>query len=164
MKTRILLAAAVLCALAPATGFAQTTRTATATITIPTVLFLDVTGTAINFANPTDAEFTAGVITTGTTSALTHRGNVVHNVTVHASTAAMLVSGTPSAKSASDLEWSLNGGTWAGLSTTAATVVSAAAAGAHSGASTVSYRMNLNLANDVPATYTLGFVYSVVAN
>lgn len=72
---------------------------------------------------------------------------------------------TVTPKPSTDLQWSPDAGTtWAGLSTTAATVATALARGANTGAATVSYKMLLNATSDMPGDYDIGFTYTIIAN
>jgi hypothetical protein len=139
---------------------------ATATVTIPTVLSVSLTGNSFNFA-PTQSEFDAGVMNASGSSTLSTKGNVQHAIEIAADNATFTYSGTQTdpSKPASDLEWSSDGGTnWTGLTTTAAQVGSNLARGAHASAATVDYHVLLSYANDVPGTYSLGFTYTVIAN
>lgn len=163
--TGVIAATALLLAAAPSYAAAQTSESATATITVPTVLFLDIDVNAVDFPDATSADFEAGNITFGTTTTLEHNGNVTHDVEIASTTGFFQNSGgTDSSKPASDLEWSLdNGSSWnTGLGTTATDVVTAAAAGAHT--ESVDYRLLLDYATDAPDTYDLEFTYTIVAN
>lgn len=139
-------------------------QNATATVTIPTVLAINLTGNSFDF-NPTQTEFDAGVMGATGTSTLSTRGNVPHDIDITAGTNTFGYSGTYTdpAKAASDLEWSTGSG-WTGLSTTAAPVVQGLSRGVNANAATVSYQLLLSYDNDVPGTYTLNFTYTVVAN
>ena len=150
---------------------AQSSVNASASITIPTVLEINVTNTTVGFPTPVLADFTTGSILSNTgSSSVSTRSNVVHDVEVVTAggVTTMTYAGTQTpapTKAASDLEWSTDGGsTWTGLSDTPADVLTALARGAHSNAASVDYRMLLDLATDAPGTYSLAFVYSVVAN
>lgn len=166
MRKTILAAMAVLTVSAGALSAqnpAVESRSGTATITIPTLLHIDVTNLAVTFDSPSFDDFTAGSIGANSgASVIDTRGNVVHDVTIEADNAAMT---GPYAKPATDLEWSVDGGsTWSGLSTTAADVATAVSRGANSGVASVVYQMLLREADDVPGSYSLDFTYTVVAN
>jgi hypothetical protein len=143
-------------------------QNATATVTVPMILSISLTGNSFDFV-PTQTDFDADSMAAGGTSVLSTRGNVPHEIDITADAAAFSFTedtGHPYAdpnKPASDLHWSAGSG-WTPLSTTAAPIVQNLARGAHASAATVSYYLMLNYANDVPGTYTLGFTYTVVPN
>ena len=154
-------------AMSVATGVeAQTTAAASASITIPTLLTIGVTNTTVAFAQPAFTDYDAGSIAAAATSVISTRGNLVHDVTVASNAAAFTWAGTGTDpnKTAADLEWSTDGSTWTGLTTTATDVATALGRGQNANAATVSYRMLLDEANDIPGTYSLNFTYTVVAN
>lgn len=143
---------------------AQTSVPATASITIPTLLSIEVSETTVTFPTPDLDDYTAGSIDMSSgASVVGTRGNITHRVTISADAATMT---GPSAKPASDLEWGTggSGGSFAGLSTTAADVVADLVRGTHASAAEVSYRMVLDEAADEPGTYSLAFTYTVLAN
>ena len=146
---------------------AQTSASASAGITIPTLLKLTVTNTTVTFGSPTFTDYDAGEI--GMSSAATvidTRGNVSHDVQIAAGGANMTYTGshTPAAKPVSDLQWSTDGATWTGLSTTATNVATALARGTNAGAATVQYKMLLDAVDDMPGDYDVSFTYTIVAN
>ena len=143
--------------------YGQTTANATASITIPQVLFVEISTNTIAFNQPDGTDYETGNIGANNTMDLTHKGNIVHDVELTADNANF--SSVSNAKPASDLEWSKNGGaSWTGASTAAVDVVTAAAKGAHVNAETLSYRVLLDYSTDEPDTYTLGLTFTVVAN
>lgn len=165
---KIMLAFVALVAFVPglaAQNPAVDNRTATATITIPTLLHIDVSELAITFASPTFDDFDATeILASSAPSVIDTRGNVAHDVTIQASAATMTSTGAGT-KPAGDLQWSADAGTsWNALTTSAVDVVTALTTGSHSGAATVDYKMLLDETTDLPGTYTLQFVYTVVAN
>jgi hypothetical protein len=163
MKTKLLPLALLLCA--PAAASAQAQQPATVTVTVPSVLDLDVTGATITFPVPTEADLKAGVIGPTSTTALSHRANVRHSLTVHASSPTMSFSGAAAtAKPVGDLEWSLDGTTWRPMTTSPAQVISSAAPGRHDAARTISYRLRLNHATDAPGTYAATLVFAIAGN
>ncbi|MFW5946971.1 MAG: hypothetical protein ACOCUW_00650 [Gemmatimonadota bacterium] len=137
-------------------------RTATATITIPTLLHIDVTNTAVAFPQPSFDDFDVGhVDASSPASVIDTRGNVVHDVTIAADAATFT---GPWEKPADDLGWSLDGSSFTNLTTTEADVATGVAQGSNSNVATVSYRMALDQANDVPGDYSLDFTFTVVPN
>lgn len=141
---------------------AQTSESATASVSINQVLYLDVTNTNVTFSEPTASDFNSGEILSSVQSDITHRANIVHDVEVAAD--ASNFSGGSGSKPASDLHWSLDGSTWTPLSTTAADLVTGVAPGAYDNAETVSYKLLLDYSTDEPGSYSLGFTYTIVAN
>jgi hypothetical protein len=142
---------------------AQTVQ-GTATITIPTLLSIDVTNVSVTFPSPDLDDYTTGYVDMSSgTSVVSTRGNVQHDVTIAADAAAMT---GPTAKPASDLQWGTggSGGGFAGLSTSAADVATGLARGTNDAVAEVTYRMLLDEAADEPGTYSLAFTYTVVAN
>ncbi len=172
MKKLLLLTAAVamFCATArtadaQATGIGTTSASvpATAQLTIGSILFISIDNNNITFPTPTATEFGLGLVDGNETSTLTYFGNVAHDVEIKANAAAFTASGGSSyAKPATDLEYSVDGGTFASISTTEADVVSGNPAGG--GSTTVDYQILLDESLDVPGTYDLGFTYTVVPN
>lgn len=145
---------------------AQTTASANASITIPTLLSIDVDALAVTFDQPDFADYDAGFVQSVVTSVIDTRGNVVHDVTIEADAATMSYSAGPGPdplKPASDLQWDAGSG-WSGLTTTAVDVVAGLARGVNAGAASVTYRILLDEAADIPGTYSLDFTYTVVAN
>lgn len=149
---------------------AQTSVNGSASITIPTVLYISAANTGVAFAAPTAENFGAGFVNSTTTTAITHRANVRHSVTVAAAAPTMTATGgaagadaARAAKPASDLRWSTDGSTFTGLTTSAAPIRSGMARGAYSDLN-VNYRMALSYADDTPGTYGLNFVYTIVAD
>lgn len=138
---------------------------ASAQITIPQVLYLDVTNTTVTFDQPTAADFTSSGDGTATkpatsgTSVVTHGGNVGHSVEIAATSADFNGPGTT--KPSTDLEWSTGSG-WNGLTSAAADVV-APTGGPALGNTSVDYRMQIDLTTDEPGTYDLDFTYTIVA-
>lgn len=163
-----LVAALALVATSATTAHAQSaTANATATIDIPTVLFIDVSDTQIDFGSPGQSDFEAGFISTTEQSVITTKGNVAHDLTIAADNATF--SGGSGNKSSTDLLWSASGditapGDGNGLSTSATAIQSGLAQGAHPDVATVDYGMLLDYATDSPAQYTLNFTYTVVPN
>lgn len=147
-----------------ATTVAAQTVSGSAQVTIPQILAFSVTNTTMTLT-ATEADFTSGFVAPTTSSSVSTRGNVPHIVTLSADAAYFTDSDADPAndKPASDLEWALDGGTWNGLSTTDATVLSLGR-GSHMNVGTVDYRILLDLANDQPDTYGLSFTYTLTAN
>lgn len=141
---------------------------ATASVTVPQVLSIAVTNKSIAFPNATSTDFDNGYVNTTTSSSIDTKGNVVHDVTVQADAATFTYTGTQTdpSKPASDLEWSNDGGSsWTALDDVSAVdVATGLARGENVGAASISYRIALALATDVPGDYSLGFTYTIVAN
>lgn len=138
-------------------------RTATASITIPTLLHIDVSNLTVDFPNPSFDDFDAGFVDATTDpSQIDTRGNVLHDVQIAADFASFT---GPYAKPAGDLRWSIDGGTsWTDLTTSTTDVATAVSRGANTNVATVNYRMRLNATDDIPGDYSLDFTYTVVAN
>ena len=172
MKKLLLLTAAVAMfgatartANAQATDFGTTSATvpASAQLVIGSILFISIDANNITFPTPTATEFAAGVVDGNETSTLTYFGNVPHDIEIKANASAFTPSGASSyAKPASDLEYSVDGGSFAPISTTAADVVTGNPAGP--GSTTVNYQILLDEGLDVPGTYDLGFTYTILPN
>lgn len=165
-----LLAATGLLLFAAIPATAQTSVNGSASITIPTVLYISAANTSVGFTAPTADNFDAGYVNSTTTTAITHRANVRHSVTVAAAAPTMTATGgaagadaARAAKPAADLRWSTDGSTFSGLTTSAAAVRSGVARGAYSDLA-VNYRMALSYADDTPGTYGLNFIYTIVAD
>lgn len=144
------------------------TAAASASITIPELLSINVTNTTIAFAQPAFTDYDAGEIGTATTSSISTRGNVAHDVTVASNAAAFTYgggAGPDPLKPAADLQWSTDAGTsWNGLTTLAVDVLTNLGRGQNANAATVAYKMALDETVDIPGTYSLAFTYTVVAN
>lgn len=170
MRNRIAsLAVALLLVVAGvATAEAQST-TATAEINIPTVLFMDVSGTTVNFTDPTASDFENGVIPADNSTTIDTKGNVAHDVTVQAE--ADNFTGGSGNKPATDLVWSTSGavsapgdGSSVPQSSGSPVDVATGLSQGNPSAITVDYGVLLDYGTDEPATYTLDFTYTVVAN
>jgi hypothetical protein len=135
-----------------------------ASILIPTLLHIEVTNVTVAFPSPDLAAWTAGQVDMSSgASVVSTRANVGHDVTIEADAGTMT---GPTAKPASDLQWGTagTGGSFLGLTTSAADVVSGLARGTHATAAEVWYRMLIDEASDEPGTYSLAFTYTIVAN
>lgn len=146
------------------TAQATAAQTATATVTIPSVLAINVTNTAIAF-NPTATNFAAGFVPGENASGIQTRGNVSHDLTIQANDGSFTYSGSTSpapTKAASDLLWSTDGTNFNSISTTQQ-ALGTFNRGVNS-AATVYYRVALDYLDDAPGQYTLGFTYTITAN
>jgi len=161
---------------------AQVTVNASASITVPAVLYLGVTNTAVGFAAPTATEYNQGYAAQNTgASVISHRGNVRHDVRIWTDQANMTGSAGTFAtdpvranKPVADLLWSNDGFTSSHPLTQAATaaaatgadqvIVNQAARGVYDNAQTINFRMNLSYTNDTPGTYSINFFYTAIAN
>jgi len=171
MLKSLALAAFALVLAAPAMAQPNTSASVTATLTIPTILHIGVSSSAVAFTG-NYAAYESGYASGSATTTVGHRGNVRHSVSL-ASTAATFTATNPTPtsttdpartnKPASDLTYQVGSGAWTGVSTTAATVVSGASRGSHTGP-TVGYRVALAYAQDTPGTYTLGLTYTIAAD
>lgn len=145
-----------------------TSANGNASVSVPEVLSLTVTNTAIAFGSATATDIDNGFINTSTTSTIDTRANVLHDVTIQADAEFFTYSGTQTDpnKPASDLRWTNDGGaSWTPLDDgSAADVATSLARGENAGAATIGYQLALSLAGDVPGDYSLGFTYTVVAN
>ncbi len=159
MHKFLVIAAAVLLS-APAQAAAQQQQTVTASITIPQLLYIDISSPTISFAVPTEADFNTGSIAALELTTVMYRGNVPHSVVLTAESPTF--NGGSNTKVAEDLLWSIDGSTWTGLSTSAAKLVAGAPQGQDQ--KVVSYALKLDYAKDQPATYTIAFTYSIVAD
>lgn len=137
-----------------------------ASIVIPTLLHIEVSNVTVAFPTPDLAAWNAGQVDMSSgASVVSTRANVGHDVTI-AADAATMDGPAGTTKPASDLQWGTAGagGSFTGLTTTAADVVSALARGTHGTAAEVWYRMLIDEATDEPGTYNLAFTYTIVAN
>ncbi|MGK7312783.1 MAG: hypothetical protein ACN0LA_11150 [Candidatus Longimicrobiales bacterium M2_2A_002] len=143
---------------------ATASQSATATVTIPSVLAINVTNTSIAF-NPNAANFAAGFVAGESASGIQTRGNVSHDLTIEADDGTFTYSGTETpapTKAASDLLWSTDGTNFNPISTTQQ-ALGTFSRGVNS-AATVYYRVALDYLEDAPGEYTLGFTYTITAN
>lgn len=144
---------------------AQTTVNGTASITVPAVLSLAVTGTP-TFGSPNVSNFDAGEIAANAAGTITHKANVTHQVLVKAATDFFQKSaGGNSDKPVADLEFSVNGGNWVSLAANAATAGNAIlSANRGSTSEPIQFRMKLRYTTDAPDTYNVAYVYTIIAN
>lgn len=147
------------------------TQTATASISVPIVLYMNVTNTSIAFGNATANDFSAGYRDAATSSVVSAGGNVTHSVTLQANAANFTPSNTVTGytawnKPATDLHWSTDGFASSNnaASTSATALASGASAGFNASLATISYRMLLDWGNDTPGDYSLGMTYTVAAD
>lgn len=152
-----------------ATAEAQPSETATATVNIPTVLFMDVSGTTINFSGVDATDFENGVVSADNSTTIDTKGNVAHDVTVQAE--ADNFTGGSGNKPATDLIWSASGaisapgdGSSVPQQSGGPVDVATALSRGNPAAITVDYGILLDYATDEPDTYSLDFTYTVVAN
>ena len=161
--------------LALGSAAAAEAQNVTASITIPEVLSINVSNATVSFPAAQAGDYDASglaLIAAGpaNSSVIGTRGNVVHDIEVLATTSQFgftASQGDPDpGKPVADLEWSSDAGaTWTGLSSTVAgDIRSGIGRGVAASAATVQYRLRSSLASDVPGTYSVTFVYSVVAN
>ncbi len=143
------------------------TVTSLHSLTMPSLLTLTMSGftsgTNETLNAPTSmADYTSASIqmpTTGPT--FTVQSNRGYKVQISAAAAAF--SGASYAKPASDLAWSTSsGGTFAALSTTPADIVAGTATMA-SAVTGLFYKTTYNFTQDVPGTYNLNVVFTLVA-
>ena len=161
---------------------AQVTVNASASITVPAVLSLSVTNTAVGFPAPTATEYNQGYAVQNTAaSVVSHGGNVRHDVRIWTDVATMTGAAGGFAsdpvranKPVGDLLWSSDNFTSSHPLTQSATAAAAtgadqvlvnqAARGVYANSNTVTFRMNLSYANDTPGTYSVNFFYTAIAN
>jgi hypothetical protein len=140
----------------------ETTVQAQASISIPTLLKIEVTNTSVLFPSPTLADYSTGHVGMSSgASVITTHGNVGHDVMIQADEDMMSRADGESLKPASHLQWSVGSG-WTSLGIAADAIVPDLAAGHHNSIASVIYRMLLNEATDLPGSYTLGFTYTVL--
>lgn len=154
----------------PAWAQPSTSASVTATLTVPTVLHIAVSGSSVTFTGDY-AAFEAGYAAGSGTTVVSHRGNVRHSVSLASNAASFTGSAGSSTsdpvsttKPASDLRYAVGTGTFSAISTTATEIHNQAARGSHINDETVSYRVALAYADDTPGTYTLGLTYTVAAD
>lgn len=166
----VVVAAALVLAGAATAQAQNTSASATAEITIPTVLFIDVTSDGlVSFDQPDATDFNNGFIPTSDQTTIDTKGNVVHDLTVVANSSEFTDSGgNATSKPASDLLWSASGdvtdASQGNPMPTSATDVATGLAKGDPSAIAVDYGLLLDYATDAPATYSLSFTYTVVAN
>lgn len=167
------IAAAALAALsfAAAPLAAQTTANGSSTVTVPQVLYIGVSATALNFGTVAQADLDAGYKDGGAAITVTHKGNVNHTVQVTAAANTMTGVGTKARtdKPSTDLRFKI--GTTAPaatdvltnqLSTTATAIHAGATPGNYADHETLWYRMMLSYA-DTEGQYDLNFTYTIIA-
>lgn len=153
---------------------AQTTTTVSASVTIPQVLYVAIDKATVSFPAPGAADYATGYVDANPAdngATLTHRGNVAHSVYV--STTSEFFDAVNAAndnlKPSAHLQWDVdNAGSFAGVVFTndpeadADAVIAAAPRGV--GTAEVDYRLALDYTTDAPDTYTLDFVYTIIAD
>lgn len=167
MRNRLTVALAAVLGLAfSATANAQTCTTAgcsvstTASVTIPTLqkLTLSATTTALGVPTIDNVDSAANPVQTAGPS-VTGKANVPFSVTI-ASGAANFTSPAGVTKSAGDLSWSLTaGGTYTGLSTTGANIISQTTTGGNQSVN-IFYHAAWH-STDAPGAYSLAVVYTL---
>lgn len=162
MMRAVMLAVATLALCATAAVAQEGTRTATATFsaTVPEVLSI-ASANNFTFASATEADFTAGYMSSTGGPTLTHRGNVNYKITAEAAAATLAGPGGTS-KSVGDV--SLTGGSagTTALSPGAAVTIHTRNAGGTT-TTDVGARMALSYATDVPGTYTTMITFTIAA-
>jgi len=135
------------------------TETSQASFTAPTIVALSLATDNLSFAGLGKDEFDAGYMEDLDAHVLTASCNTTWTLTIDSDT--LLWSGGSGSKDSTDLQWKTDG-SYAGLSTTAATVATGIA-GKDLAAATVDFNLLLSYANDTPGTYTLGVTYTLTA-
>ncbi|HTR21966.1 MAG TPA: hypothetical protein VMH88_14030 [Gemmatimonadales bacterium] len=170
MNKRMTLVAAALLGLAATTQVsAQTCSTApscsvnnTASVTVPTLMQLTLSSTTTALTVPAVANFDgAAVADNGPTA--TVKANKGWNLTIASSANVWTAAGgANAAKASTDLAWSTAAnGTFAGLSTTPATVLTSGTGSSTS--QSIFYQTSWHSAGDTPGTYSLTVVYTLNA-
>ena len=136
---------------------AQTTAAQTARINVPAILFINFTGD-VDFGAAADADFTAG-FKDATGFTLTHRGNILHDVTVVADQAVFNKDAVAGVKPASDLMYDMDGAGLVAMPVVAALLEDGAAVGQHT--KNFDFRILLSLLADTPGLYELPFTFTV---
>jgi len=168
MVNRMLVAAALLGLAATTQVSAQTCSTApscsvnnTASVTVPIVMQLTLSSTTTALTVPTAANYDAapGVPDNGPTATI--KANKGYTLKIAAQAATWTGTGGASAtKAAGDLAWSTAvNGTFNGLTTGGATVVTTGAGGTAS--QPIFYQTSWHSATDTPGTYSLVVVYTL---
>jgi hypothetical protein len=131
MKKVALTLIAALMSFGASEAAAQVTVQGNATIEIAQVLFIGGTDLGVTFPVPTLDDYEVGTVDAYGTTVIETRGNVAHGVTIEAN--GPMMSGGNGAKPASHLRWSASGteGSFLGLATTAADVVTGLLRGKH---------------------------------
>ncbi len=168
----IAIAAAVL--MGPVVASAQTSATVSASVTIPQVLYVAIDKATVSFPAPGASDYAAGYVDANAgdnDATLTHRGNVPHSVYVSTTSEHFdaVDAANDGVKPSSHLMWDVdNAGAFAGVTFTADpeddadAVVAGASPGV--GSAEVDYRLALDYTTDAPDTYTLDFVYTIIAD
>ncbi|MEE9208170.1 MAG: hypothetical protein V3U67_07340 [Gemmatimonadota bacterium] len=136
---------------------AQTTASQTARINVPSILFIGFTGD-VDFGAAADADFTAGFKDVAGFT-LTHRGNILHDVTVEADQAVFNKDGVAGVKPASDLLYDMDGAGLVAMPVAPVLLQNAAPVGLHT--KNFDFRVLLSLVNDSPGLYELPFTFTV---
>ncbi|MFO7587904.1 MAG: hypothetical protein R6X22_07490 [Gemmatimonadota bacterium] len=133
---------------------------ATATLTVGSLLFVNIDVAALDFA-PTSTDFSTGSLG-GVSNQVATKGNVPYELTIEAEDDNFVYAGllTPPAKPSTELRWSANGGAFTGL-TNAAQEVDAFVPGQYT--TNMSYEVELQWDEDLEGIYTLPIKYTVVA-
>ena len=154
------LAALLLLSAAPLGAQAQ--AIASASIQVPTLLRIEVTDAAVAFPAPGLADFSAGFVLAGSgPPRVRTRGNVPHRVQLSAATAVLTGSAPEATKPVQDLQWSTDGAAWTSLGTSPVDLA-LLPPGLHPDAAGVRFRLLLDLASDLPATYHVDLVFTAV--
>jgi hypothetical protein len=152
---------------------AQTTGTAAMSATIPSILYISVTGA---YAFPTDAPtweagFEAGMIAASGNASISHRANVPYKVTIEASGAALALTGAATAdaayaKATTDflIRPVAGSGTYVGLGAQGAAAELLTRSRGALVTTTTEAKLNVNIANDVPGTYSTTVTFTIASN
>ncbi len=152
---------------------AQTTGTAAMSATIPSILYINVTG---SYAFPTDAAsweagFTAGTVAASGNATISHRANVPYKISIEASGATLGLTGAAPAdagyaKATTDFQIRPVAGTgsYIGLGAQGAGAQLLTRARGATVTTTTEAQLNVNIANDVPGTYSTTVTFTIASN
>jgi hypothetical protein len=158
--------AAVALALGLSTSQAADNATVTVTSTVPTILSLEVSQSTVSIPL-VDADYNIGASddTAAKEAIGAHTVSIRSNITwtLNVKADAATFSGTGSTgKAVSNLEIQTPASTWAALTTADVPKETGAGGGYLDNQFSVDYRFNSNLQSDLPGTYAVGVVFTVV--
>lgn len=147
-------------------GGSCTVNVTVSPVTIGTILQLTVSTASVTLTPPLISDFGAdstAVITDPSVVTVTAAGNTGFHVTMAATSATWASTAPPTPKPASDLAWATAvGGPYTPMSTTAATIISSAAASNPITAS-LSYQTTWHFIDNPPGAYSLTLTYTLTS-
>lgn len=143
------------------TGASPLSITTYVSVTVPTLLSLDVNDTSTAVTAPTATDFDNGYQDVASAVIATVKSNTGYTLNIQGGSATW--AGGSGTKVVADLLWGNTGPPAGTVMTTSPAVVSTSATGTASDAQTIDYRINWSYLTDTPGTYSMPVIFTLTA-